>query len=103
MMQKYESRPFRITFNGYTQLNGTYKFQIHLRDIASERQPGYLQKGDPLGYEGYVIGDFHLNIVNKENPATHVKEDIDETREDWEAKRRSPDAPGALPPDESDD
>ena len=78
-LQKYESRPFSMTFNGYQQLNGEYLFQIHLDDVDSDKQLPLKKKGDLLGYEGYVIGEFHLNIVKKMNPTIKVMEEVDES------------------------
>lgn len=76
-LQKYEKRSFHIKFNGYQQLNGEYVFQIHLDEVPSDRQPGFLHKGDKLGFENYVIGDFHLNIVSEKDPHTGAVEQKD--------------------------
>jgi hypothetical protein len=78
-MQKYDSRPFHMTFRGYEKEGDTFYFQIYLSDVASSQQPSLKKTGDPLGTEGYVIGDFHQNIVTKENPNTHITEQVDES------------------------
>lgn len=78
-LQKYDSRPFHIKFNGYQPLNGENVFQIFLSDVPSDRQPGFLKTGDKLGYEGYIVGKFHQNIVTEMNQMTHVEEQIDKS------------------------
>jgi len=78
-LQQYESRPFHIQFRGYQQLGGEYVFQIFLADIPDEKQPPLKKTGDPLGLEGYIVGPFHLNVVTKLNPATHVQEQEDDS------------------------
>jgi hypothetical protein len=78
-LQKYDSRPFHIQFRGYQQLAGTYEFQIFLKDVPSDGQPGLKKTGDPLGYEGYIIGPFHQKIEAKEDPATHITAQVDES------------------------
>ncbi len=78
-LQKYEARPFRIQFKGYEQVDGVYEFQIYLQDVPSDRQPPLKKTGDPLGFEDYTVGDFHLNIVNEIDPNTHVAEDVDKS------------------------
>jgi hypothetical protein len=78
-LQKYDSRPFHIQFRGYQQLGGIFEFQIFLKDVPSDSQPGLKKTGDPLGYEGYLIGAFHQNIVSKEDPATHITTQVDES------------------------
>jgi hypothetical protein len=78
-MQKYDSTPFHMTFRGYEKEGDTYFFQIYLSDLASSAQPGLKKTGDPLGVEGYTIGAFHQSIVTKENPNTHITEQVDES------------------------
>lgn len=78
-LQKYDSRPFHIQFRGYQDLNGTKYFQIYLKDVPSYNQPGLKKTGDPLGIEGYVVGPFHQSIVAKEDPATHITAQVDES------------------------
>ena len=78
-MQKYDSRPFHMTFRGYEKEGDTYFFQIYLSDVSSSQQPSLKKTGDALGTEGYVIGAFHQNIVTKENPKTHITEQVDES------------------------
>ncbi len=72
-LDKYDSRPFKLTFRSYSLLNGVYWFQIYVDGVPSEQQPPLKKKGDPLGFEGYIIGDFHPNIVKKINPNTQSK------------------------------
>jgi hypothetical protein len=78
-LQKYEATPFHIQFKGYEQVNGVYVFQISLADIPSGSQPPLKKTGDQLGFEGYIVGAFHLNIVSVVDPNTHVAEDVDES------------------------
>jgi hypothetical protein len=78
-LEKYDSRPFHVQFRGYEQLNGVYSFQIYLKDMASNLQPRLKKTGDPLGFEGYTVGDFHLNIVKEKDPATGIVTDVDES------------------------
>jgi hypothetical protein len=78
-MQKYDSQPFHMTFRGYEKEGDTYFFQIYLSDVSSSQQPSLKKTGDQLGTEGYVIGAFHQNIVTKENPNTHITEQVDES------------------------
>lgn len=78
-LKQYTKRSFHILFNGYQELNGVYEFQIFLRDVSSDKQPGLKKTGEPLGQEGYTVGEFHLNIVKKMDPQTHVIEDVDES------------------------
>jgi hypothetical protein len=78
-LQKYDSRPFHIQFRGYQQLGGIFEFQIFLKDVPSYSQPGLKKTGDPLGYEGYIIGPFHQKIVSREDPATHITTQVDES------------------------
>jgi len=72
-LQKYEATSFHIQFRGYQQLNGTYVFQIFLKDVPSDKQPPLKKTGDQLGFEGYVIGAFTLKIVEELDPATKQK------------------------------
>ena len=69
-LQEYEKRPFHIQFTGYQQLNGVYLFQLHLRDVPSYNQPPLKKSGDPLGFEGYIIGAFHQDFQDIKDPAT---------------------------------
>ncbi len=69
-LQKYESRPFRIRFNGYQELNGTHVYQIRLLDVPSDKQPPLKKTGDKLGFEDYIIGEFKSNIVQEIDPST---------------------------------
>jgi hypothetical protein len=78
-LQKYESRPFHITFRGIQQLAGVDEFQIVLKDVPSYDQPGLKKTGDPLGFEGYIVGPYHQNIVSQEDPATHIVAQVDES------------------------
>jgi len=66
-------------FSGYEQLNGEYLFKIYLNGIPLSEQPGLKKAGEDLGFDGYVIGAFHLNIVDEEAPATHIIAPIDES------------------------
>jgi hypothetical protein len=74
---QYESTPFHIQFLGYQKLNGQDVFQIYLKDVSSEDQPGLKKTGDPLGYEDYVVGPFTQNIVTETDPATHLTAKVD--------------------------
>ena len=78
-LQKYDSRPFHIEFRGYQVLNGVTEFQIVLKDVPSYQQPGFKKTGDPLDFEGYIVGAFHQNVISKEDPATHITEQVDES------------------------
>jgi hypothetical protein len=78
-MQKYDSRPFHLTFRGYEKEGDTYFFQIYLSDLPSSQQPGLKKTGDQLGVEGYIIGAFHQNVVTKKNPATGEEQQVDES------------------------
>jgi hypothetical protein len=78
-LQKYETRPFHIQFRGIQQLNGINYFQIVLKDVESYNQPGLKKTGDPLGFEGYVVGPYHQNIISQEDPATHITTQVDES------------------------
>lgn len=76
-LQKYETRPFHILFNGYQQLNGVYVFQLHLNDVPSYNQPPLLKSGDALGFEGYKIGAFHQEFKDETDAATGVTSKVD--------------------------
>jgi hypothetical protein len=78
-LQKYELRPFHIQFKGYEQLNGEYVFQLHLNDVASYNQPPLLKSGDKLGFEGYLIGEFHQVFKTETDPGTHLPIVTDES------------------------
>jgi hypothetical protein len=78
-LQQFEARPFHILFKGYEQLNGGYVFQISLADIPSYNQPPLKKTGDLLGFEGYTVGKFTLNIASVMDPNTHVVEQVDKS------------------------
>jgi hypothetical protein len=78
-LQKYDSRPFHIQFRGYQMLNGVYQFQINLADEPSYNQPRLKKTGDPLGFEGYIIGPFTQSIVSKEDANTHITAQVDQS------------------------
>ena len=78
-LQKYESRPFHIQFKGYQQLNGVYLFQIYLNDVPSSSQPPLKKVGDPLGFEGYIIGPFNQVFKMEKDPATGEVVNTDES------------------------
>jgi hypothetical protein len=78
-LQKYESQPFRMTFRGYEQIGGVETFQIYLADVPSSQQPGLKKTGDKLGFQNYVVGAFHQNIVQKVNATTHSSEEEDDS------------------------
>jgi len=78
-LDKYDSRPFHIQFRGKEQLNGVLNFQIYLKDAPSSKQPGFKKTGDPLGFEDYVIGDYHENIVTEKNANTGIESQIDKS------------------------
>ena len=78
-LQKYETTPFHIFFNGYQQLNGVYVFQLHLNDVPSSNQPPLLKVGDDLGFEGYKIGAFHQEFKEETDPTTHLTHQVDES------------------------
>ena len=71
-LEKYDLRPFHIKFTGYQQLNGIYLFQLHLDDVPSYNQPQLKKTGDPLGFEGYIIGAFHQEFKDILDPNTHT-------------------------------
>lgn len=74
---KYNSRPFHVKFMGYQDLNGQKLFQLFLKDVPSSKQPGLKKTGDPLGVEGYIVGEFKQNIVDEVDPATKLKSPVD--------------------------
>jgi hypothetical protein len=78
-LQKYELRPFHIQFTGYQQLNGDYLFQLHLDDVPSYNQPPLKKTGDSLGFEGYVLGEFHQMFKPELDQATHKLVNTDES------------------------
>lgn len=78
-LEKYETRPFHILFNGYQQLNGVYVFQLHLNDVPSYNQPPLLKTGDNLGFEGYIIGPFIQKFEDITDPATKATIHTDES------------------------
>ncbi len=78
-LQKYESRSFHIQFKGYQQLNGIYVFQLHLSDVESNKQPPMKRTGDQLGFEGYIVGPFHLIFKDEVDPATKAVVNKDES------------------------
>ena len=78
-LQRYDSRPFHIQFRGYQQLNGEAYYQIYLKDVPSAQQPRLKKTGDSLGFEGYVVGPFHLNIVKEKDSATGIESEVDES------------------------
>jgi len=78
-LQKFESRPFHIQFRGIQQLNGVNYFQIVLKDVPSYNQPGLKKTGDKLNFEDYVVGPYHENIVSREDSATHITTQVDES------------------------
>jgi len=78
-LQKYDSRPFHIQFRGYQDLSGVTVFQIYLKDVPSYKQPKFLKTGDPLGFEGYIIGPFEHKMVKEKDPATGLESDVDES------------------------
>ena len=89
-LQKYETRPFHILFNGYQQLNGVYVFQLHLNDVESDKQPPLLKTGDNLGFEGYVIGSFHQEFQDVVDDATKVKVRTDVSTLELDQARHQP-------------
>jgi len=78
-LQKYETRPFHILFNGYEQLNGEFYFQLHLNDVASDSQPPLLKLGDKLGFEGYIIGAFHQIFKDETDLGTGLTHKADKS------------------------
>lgn len=78
-LQKYDSISFHIQFKGYEMLNGTYEFQIVLRDEPSDKQPPLKKTGDQLGFEGYVVGTFTQKVVQFTDPATKFTSPKDES------------------------
>ena len=78
-LQKYELRPFHIQFKGYEQLNGEDVFQLYLKDVPSQLQPPLLKTGDELGFEGYVVGEFHKIFNTEIDPGTHLPISTDES------------------------
>jgi hypothetical protein len=78
-LQKYESRPFHIQFLGIQQLAGTNEFQISLKDVPSYQQPGLKKTGDPLNFEGYMVGPYTQKIVAEVDSATGITTQVDES------------------------
>jgi len=78
-LQKFDLRPFHIQFVGVVKLNGENLFQISLADIPPEGQPKLKRTGDPLDYEGYIVGPYVVKIVQQEDPGTHSMETVDES------------------------
>jgi hypothetical protein len=70
---------FRIQFKGYNQLGGAYVFQFHFDNFPANQQPPLKATGDPLGYGGYVVGDFHQAFVVKVDAASQTKMAIDQS------------------------
>jgi len=78
-LQKFETRPFHILFNGYQELDGVEVFQLHLNDVPSSNQPPLLKVGDKLGFEGYVVGPFNKIFKAETDPGTHLTTQVDES------------------------
>jgi hypothetical protein len=78
-LQKSEQRAFHIQFKGYNEVGGAYVFQLHLDDVQSYNQPPMKKIGDPLGFEGYVIGAFHQISKDELDPTTHLTSTVDES------------------------
>ncbi len=78
-LQQYELKPFHMQFKGYQQLDGVNFFQIHLDDVPSDSQPKLKKTGDQLGFEGFVIGEFHQIFKMEKDPATGELVNTDES------------------------
>jgi hypothetical protein len=78
-LQKYDSRAFHMQFRGYQQLDGVNYFQIYLKDEPGYNQPKLKKTGDPLGFEGYIVGAFHQKNVQEKDSATGLTELTDES------------------------
>jgi hypothetical protein len=78
-LQNYDLRPFHIRFDGYNQVGGHYVFELYLKDVPSYDQPPLKKSGEPLGFEGYVVGAFHEIHKPETDPATHLTVDTDES------------------------
>jgi hypothetical protein len=78
-LQKNNTRPFHILFKGYEQLNGENIFQIFLKDVPSSKQPGFKKTGDPLGYEGYIVGAFTQKMGQEKDPSTGLTMTVDQS------------------------
>ena len=71
-LEKFEVRPFHIEFVGVVNLNNQNLFQITLLDNPPGKQPPLKKTGDPLDYEGWTVGNYVPNVVQKEDPGTHA-------------------------------
>jgi len=72
-MEKFDVRPFHIEFVGVVNLDGQNVFQISLLDISgSEQQPPLKKTGDPLNYEGWIVGKYTPKMVQVQDPNTHA-------------------------------
>ncbi len=78
-LQKYETVPFHIQFRGINTVDGVNFFQIVLKDVPADKQPGFKKTGDQLGFEGYVIGPYVHNIVTVHDKATNTDEQVDKS------------------------
>jgi hypothetical protein len=72
-LAKYDVRPFHIEFVGVVTLDNQNEFQITLLDVPPSGQPPLKKTGDGLGYEGWKVGAYTQNIVNKIDSGTHIQ------------------------------
>jgi hypothetical protein len=83
-LQKYDSRPFHLQFRGIEQIGGVNFFQIYLKDVPSSEQPSLKKTGDKLGFEDYIVGAYHQNVVQKVDKATGITVQEDDSTLDVE-------------------
>jgi hypothetical protein len=78
-LEKFDVRPFHIKFVGVSTLNGKSLFEISLLDEPPTNQPPLKHTGDPLGYEGWIVGKYTPNVVQVEDPNTHSTITVDKS------------------------
>lgn len=80
-VEKFTKVPFRVKFQGYNPdvTTGQMIYQLNLLDVKTNKTR-MVKEGDTI--EGYKVGAFRKKIVEKINPATGGKEQIDESELD---------------------
>jgi|GEM_PF-3336649 len=80
-VEKFTIVPFRVKFQGYNPdvTTGQMIYQLNLLDVKNNKTR-MVREGDII--EGYKVGAFRKKIVEKINPATGEKEQIDESELD---------------------
>ncbi len=78
-VREYNAVSLSIIFRGYNpdpQNPGSYEFQINLPEARTNRSRR-VRPGDTI--EGYIVGAFRENIVQRENERTGIVETINES------------------------